>query len=174
MSLPALIEQYLERHHLATGSHEHQAAFTAHQLAEAEHIPDTMVAKVVFFFLDDQLAMGVLPANRNLNLHQIKSISGAHHVRLATEREIAARVKGIELGAIPPFASLFGMPLLMDQAFEGVAEFIIPAGVHTQSLKLRMEDYVREETPRILALSRGPIHYTRRPRRTNEFDNLDY
>jgi Ala-tRNA(Pro) deacylase len=174
MSLPVVIEQYLDRHHLAAGQHEHQAAFTAHQLAEAEHVPDAMVAKVVFFFLDDQLVMGVLPANRNLNLHQVKNASGAAHARLASEREIAERISGVELGAIPPFGSLFGLPVFVDQAFPESGEVIIPGGLHTQSLALRMEDYIREESPRIVPLSRGPIHFSRRPRRSDEFDYMDY
>src|SRR5690349_21190899 len=115
MPLPMFIEQYLNSHHIHAQTHDHPVAYSAHQLAEVEHVPDTMVAKVVLFFMDDQMAMAVLPANRNLNLHLAEHVTGANRIRLATEREIAERIQGVELGAVPPFGSLFGLPVYMDE-----------------------------------------------------------
>jgi Ala-tRNA(Pro) deacylase len=152
------IEQYLNSHHINAQLHDHPVAYTAHQLAEVEHVPDTMVAKVVLFFINDQMAMGVLPANRNLNLHLTEHATEANRVRLATEREIAERIQGVELGAVPPFGSLFGLPVYMDDAFTNTKQIFVPGGLLTQSLTIRMDDYLREETPRVAKLSRGPIH----------------
>jgi Ala-tRNA(Pro) deacylase len=169
-----MIEQYLDRHHIMAGQVEHLPVYTAHQLAELEHIPDKMVAKVVFFFLDDRMVMGVLPANRNLNLHRIKHYTQARYVRLATEREIAEQVKGVELGAVPPFGSLYGLPVLMDQAFMDTQQMFVPGGRLTQSLTLRMEDYLREESPQVAPLSRKPIHHAPRPNRADYESYLDF
>lgn len=161
MSLPSFIEQYLSTHHIQAEPHQHQATYTAHQLAEAEHVPDTRVAKVIFFWSDDQLVMGVLPANRNLNLHLARRATRASYVRLATEREIAERVRDVELGAIPPFGSLFGLPVYLDESMREMDEVFVPGGALTQSLTIRLEDYLREEQPQIVRLSKRPIRYSR-------------
>ena len=158
MSLPMFIEQYLTTHHIDAQLHDHPVTYTAHQLAEIEHVPDTMVAKVVLFYMDDRMAMGVLPANRNLNMHLTEHASGATRIRLATEREIAERVQGVELGAVPPFGSLFGLPVFIDEAFVNTKQIFVPGGLLNQSLTIQMDDYLREEAPRVTKLSRGPIH----------------
>ncbi len=166
MTLPEVVEQYLRRHRYQVEEHRHRAAYTAHQLADAEHVPETQVAKIVFFFIDEQLVMGVLPANRHLNLHQVKRTTKAGSVRLANEREIARHIDTLELGAIPPFGSLFGLPVLLDEAIQGAIELEVPAGRPTESIRLRMKDLMREETPQIMPLSRAPIrhHREQRPR----------
>lgn len=172
MSLPEVIGQYLRRHHMIAQEHEHRATYTAHQLADVEQIPETQVAKVVFFFCDDQLMMGVLPANRHLNLHQVRHVTGADMVRLATEREIARHCDTVELGAIPPFGSIFGLPVVLDQTLEGAIELEIPGGRHTESIRVHMKDFLREESPRIMPLSRAPIRHRRpedRPRPMDYF-----
>lgn len=172
MSLPEVIEQYLRRHHIDVQEHEHRATYTAHQLADAEQLPEAQVAKVVFFFVDDQLTMGVLPANRHLNLHQVKHVTGAQNVRLATEREIARHCDTVELGAIPPFGSLFGLPVMLDETLQGAVTLEIPGGKHTESITIHMRDIMREETPQIVALSRAPIrhrHPEERPRPMDYF-----
>jgi Ala-tRNA(Pro) deacylase len=157
MSLPAVIQRYLRHHHLVAKEREHPAVFTAHQLAEVEHVPETMVAKTVFFWCDDQLILGVVPANRHVNLHQIKRQTRAASVRLATEREISERVSTLQLGSIPPFGSLFALPVMVDKALLESDVIEMPAGLPTEALKLRLKDYLRAEAPDVLSLTRRPI-----------------
>jgi Ala-tRNA(Pro) deacylase len=157
MSVPKVIEQYLDRHHLHAEEHRHPAVYTARQLARAEQLPEADVAKVVFFFIDDRMALGVLPADRNLNLHRIRKETGARGVRLASEREIGLHIDTLQLGAIPPFGSMFGLPVYMDEALLGHEMVEIPGGIHTESIRMRLEDFMREESPTLMALSRAPI-----------------
>lgn len=159
MSIPDRVDQYLRRHHIVVQEHNHTATYTAAQLAQIEHVPETNVAKVVFFWCNQQLVMGVLPANRNLNLHLAKKATYATSVRLATEREIAERIDNLHLGAIPPFGSLFGLPVLMDEALQDADVIEASGGIHSVSFRMRMADYIREEAPQIVHLSRAPIHH---------------
>ncbi len=157
MSLPEVVEQYLRRHHVAAEEHSHQPTYTARQLAAAEQVTEDQVAKVVFLVCDETLVMAVLPADRHVNLHQVRQSLPAESARLATEREIARHIDSLELGAIPPFGSLFGLPVLMDQSLQGKVTIEVPAGQHTDSIRIRMKDFLREEAPQVLTLSKAPI-----------------
>lgn len=157
MSLPEIIETYLRRHHIQAEEHSHPVTYTARQMAEVERMPDDSVCKTVFFHADDQMVMGVLPVNRNLNLHLVRSQMGCSQARLATEREIAQHVNTLQLGAIPPFGSLFGLPVVMDKALMGCDTIDMPGGIQTQSIHMPLADYLREEAPQIKELSRKPI-----------------
>jgi Ala-tRNA(Pro) deacylase len=157
MSLPAVIERYLRLHQLVAKERQHPAAFTAHQLAEVEHLPEAMVAKTVFFWCDDQLVMGVVPANRHLNLARVRKQTHAARVRLATEREIADHVSTLQLGSIPPFGSMFGLPVMADKSLLEADVIEVPAGLPTEALKLRLRDWLRAEAPDVVELTRRPI-----------------
>ncbi|MCL5271069.1 MAG: YbaK/EbsC family protein [bacterium] len=171
MALPEVIETYLRRHHIDAHEHTHPATYTAHQLAEVEHKPETSVVKTVFFYCDDQLIMGVLPVNRNLNLHKAKVLTHSEKVRLATEREIEKRIDALQLGAIPPFGSLFGIPVMLDESLKNARSITMPGGRTTEAIEVRMQDFLREEAPQVLALTKRPIHYKPRheTRRTDFF-----
>ncbi len=159
MTLPQAIDLYLHRHHIQAESHDHQPTWTARELAAVEAVPETQVAKTIFFLADEQMVMGVVPANRHLNLHLAKRATGASSVRLASEEEIRRHIGSLELGSVPPFGSLVGMPVILDSFFRGATVLVVPGGTHTQSIRLRMKDLQREEGPQMLPLSRRPIHY---------------
>lgn len=170
MALPMIVDGYLQRHHLRTQLHHHPAAYTAHQLALLEHMPDAGIAKTVFVFVEDEMMMAVLPADRHLNLHMMRRNLDADDVRLASEREIAQRINALDLGAIPPFGSMFNMQVVMDEALADELEIEVAAGRQTDSLTLRMEDYLREERPCIIPLSRNTMRFARKPRVDRLYD----
>ena len=172
MSLPEVVVQYLRHHHIQVEEHMHPAAYTAHELAEVEHFPESSVVKVVFFYCDDQLVMGMLPANRHLSLQRAKKLTNAERVRLATEQEIAGHIDTLQLGAIPPFGSILGLPVLMDESLKDVEAIEIPAGDNTRSFRMRMEDFLREEAPQVLELSRGEIHHKSPPTKPKRMEHF--
>ena len=157
MSLPLVVERYLRHHHLVVREHEHAPTCTARELAEVDRVPESMVAKTVFFWCDGQMVMGVIPANRHLNLHETARSMGAQDVRLATESEIAQRISTLQLGSIPPFGSLFGLPVVMDRALMDCETIEAPGGISTEALKMSLQDYMRAEAPEVLTLTRRVI-----------------
>ncbi|GAG49237.1 unnamed protein product [marine sediment metagenome] len=62
-------------------------------------------------------------------------------VRLASEPEMAELFPDCELGAEPPVGSLFGMKTIMDTRLEDDSFLIMQAGSHTESIRLRREDW---------------------------------
>jgi hypothetical protein len=67
--------------------HTHAPAYTAQEVAGAEHVPGREFAKTVMLTDGDEFVMAVLPATRKIDLPSFKKIVGNNKLRLATEDE---------------------------------------------------------------------------------------
>jgi Ala-tRNA(Pro) deacylase len=60
---------------------------------------------------------------------------------------------GWEVGAMPLFGNLFGIPLYVDRLLEQDDEIVFNAGTHPLTAKLAFHDFVRITNPRIAEFS---------------------
>jgi hypothetical protein len=90
MSLSARLREFLDSHQACYTVTTHRPAFTANEVASAEHLPAREMAKTVVAFGDNQYHMLVVPASRHLDLREVQYALGLKHVRLATEIELSA------------------------------------------------------------------------------------
>jgi Ala-tRNA(Pro) deacylase len=110
------IEMLLRDSHVSYELHHHPPAFSAQRLAACEHVPGKMVAKVVIAFADDRMLMLVLPATAQVNLMKLAEAVETEQVRVARENEFAAIFADCEVGAMPPFGNVYGLPVLVDRS----------------------------------------------------------
>lgn len=136
---------------------QHRLAYTAQQLAAAEHITGKQVAKVVVAIVNGSTVMLVLPASSNVNLEKLRAGLGAKELRLAREEEFAATFPDCEVGAMPPFGNLYGVPVYIDRALARAPEITFPVGSHTESMKLRYTDYEKLVHPQVMEFSATPV-----------------
>ena len=129
---------------------EHTATFTSQQLAAEEHIPGLMVAKPVIVAADEEYYMCVLPACFKVDLNALKNQLGAKEVKLAQERDIAALFGDCEIGAEPPFGSLYGLTTIIDKSLTQDDHIVFQAGSHEKAIRMDMDDYRRLVSPKVL------------------------
>lgn len=132
---------------------EHTSAFTAQQMAAAEHEPGKYVAKPVIVNADGKYTMCVLSACCKIDLDALKKQLGAKTVELAEEKEIGSLFDDCELGAEPPFGNLYDLPTIMDKAMENDDHITFQAGTHEKAVRISMEDYLKLVEPKILEFS---------------------
>ncbi len=148
------LEAYLRAHHVPYLWQHHPQAFTAQQVAEAEQISSKLVAKVVVVFAGGEPLMLVLPANRRVDLEEVAAVVERRPVRLAEEHELKRLFPDCELGAMPPFGNLYGLPVLVDGALARDEEIVFQAGTHMDTLRLRYDDFARLVVPTIAYFTR--------------------
>ena len=136
--------------------HEHRTAYTATEVAAAEHVPGKDFAKVVMVEADGRLVMLVLPASHRANLWRVADMMGALEVRLACEREFAGAFRDCETGAMPPFGNLYHVPVFVDRALAADERIVFQAGTHTQSMSMRYADFIRLANPGIASFAIPP------------------
>jgi Ala-tRNA(Pro) deacylase len=146
---PCKVENLLRDNHVWFSIHHHPAAYTAQELAACEHIPGKMVTKVVIAFADENMVMLALPAPEKVNLLKLAEEMGTDNVRLASEAEFAGAFPDCEVGAMPPFGNLYGMPVLVDRTLAEDERIVFAAGTHTDTIELRYRDFAELAHPRV-------------------------
>jgi Ala-tRNA(Pro) deacylase len=136
---------------------EHPPTYTAVAEAEAVGAPGGGVAKTVVAVDGDQVWLAVVPASRRLDLRRFRQHTGAsHHLRLATEREIAARFADYDVGATPPLGQLIGAPEVVDPLVLAHASIVCPAGDHEHALRLSADALMAAAEPEVADISSHP------------------
>jgi len=148
------VKDFLEVNQVPFKHTVHPLAYTAREVASAEHLPPRDVAKVVIVSADSGYQMVVLPANRALDLSELRTHLGMSHARLATEEEIGRLFPDCDLGAMPPFGNLYQMPVYVDSALALDDWFAFNAGSHTDVIHMRFKDYRWLVNPVVLPLAR--------------------
>jgi Ala-tRNA(Pro) deacylase len=153
MPILTKLREFLEQEKVAYSVHSHPEAYTALEIAALEHVKDRMLAKVVIVTDAGAFLMVVLPADRRVDFRKVAAVLGTEELRLAQESEFRDRFPACEVGAMPPFGNLFGLPVLVDELLAENDEIVFNAGTHTLTAKLRFADFRRLVQPRIASLS---------------------
>lgn len=141
------IEAYLREANVSYEIQQHRRTFTAQQTAESEHVPGSLVAKVVMITGDHGLAMAVLPAPRHLDARKVAAALQWSTARVAQEWEFANAFLDCELGAMPAFGNLYELPVVVDRELTANDDIIMQAGTHTETISLPFADYQRLVEP---------------------------
>ena len=148
------LEAYLREQDVPFESQSHRVAYTAQDVAAIEHIPNQLMAKVVMVFADSKLTMLVLPASHRVDLTRVGSAIGAKEVFLAGEHEIGEAFSDCEVGAMPPFGNLYGMPVYVDRLLAEDETIVFQVGTHTDTISMKYTDYARLVRPKVVEFAR--------------------
>ncbi len=122
-------------------------------MAAVEHEPGKSVAKPVIVKADGKFVMCVLAASCKIDLQTLKKQLGSKKAQLAAEDEIAQIFDDCEIGAEPPFGSLYDLQTIMDKALEADDHILFQAGTHQKAIRMAMADYIRLVKPKIMEFS---------------------
>lgn len=154
MAMLTSLRALLEQTQIGYTHHVHPTAYTAREVAQVEHVPPRELAKVVVYFGDNGFGMAVLPADFVVDLSELKAALELTRVRLATEKELAELFLDCELGAMPPFGSLFGLPVFVDSSLTRQDTIAFNAGTHRDVVHMRYRDYEQIAQPRVVHFAR--------------------
>ncbi len=147
--LRALLDQKSIRYALL----EHSPAYTAQEVAAKLHVHGWELAKTTVVRADDRFLMVVLPAPSYVDLRRVCALAGTKSARLATEDEIATLLPGCEIGAMPPFGNLWGVPVWVDERLALDQSIVFSAGTHHEAIRLSFADYRRLVEPQIVSVA---------------------
>jgi Ala-tRNA(Pro) deacylase len=134
----------------------HPKAYTAREVAAAEHLPAREVAKTVVVFGDGGYQLVVIPASKLVDFHEVRAALGLTQARLATESELEKLFPDCELGAMPPLGPMYGLPVFLDASLAGQDMIAFNAGTHRDVIHMRTAEFRRLVSPDIVSLAREP------------------
>ncbi|GKS65345.1 deacylase [Nitrospira sp.] len=154
MPIPQTVRTRLDREHVHYEVLPHSRAFGALQVARTLHVPEQHMAKVVIVKVKEQFVTTVLPARWTVDLHGLRKMFGSHRVRLATEQEMTELFPDCEVGAMPPFGMLYGLPVYVDRSLVHDEEIVFEAGTHSEAISMRYWDFAALMFPTVVELHR--------------------
>lgn len=156
MSVSRKLKMYLDREHVHYDVLPHPEAFRAVAVAHALKTPEKEMAKVVIVKVEQRFVMAVLPASWQVDLHRLREVFATPHVRLATEDEFKDLFPDCEVGAMPPFGILYGLPVYVDRALTEDEEIVFQAGTHSEAIRMRYADFAALALPVVAEYHRSP------------------
>lgn len=149
-----MIEEYLKNRGVGYEVDQHELAYTAQEEAAAEHVSGYEFAKTVIVTDGEEFFMLVLPAPYQADMEKAGALIG-REVRLAEEEEIRPLFTDCDLGAEPPFGSVFNLETYADESLGEQDEIVFRAGSHEKVIKIDYEDWEELENPSVGEIRAG-------------------
>jgi Ala-tRNA(Pro) deacylase len=153
MSISIRLKNFLDENQIPYSVMTHIRAYTAQGAAATMQISGKELAKTVVLSAGEEMILAVLPAPNHVRLDKLADEMGKP-VRLATEQEFSSLFPDCEPGAMPPFGSLYNLPVYVDESLAADEAIVFNAGTHRDAIRMRYADFVRLAKPTICSFAR--------------------
>lgn len=115
---------------------EHKTVYTAYDKAATLKVKPVIVGKVLVLKSDGEPVIVLVGADKNLDIEKIKKTLKVKKIGFLPEPAIKEKFKGIDPGAIPPFAGIWGVKVLADKGLLSQPKIVLSAGRYEWSIAL--------------------------------------
>lgn len=126
----------------------HPPTHTSEESALHRKEPLKIGVKAMILKTDQEFVMLVIPGDRKIDSKKVKDIFNSKSLRFASKEELW-EITSLVPGAIPPFGSLFNLPMLVDKALLEEEYMAFNAGSLEKSIKMKTKDYVEIVKPKV-------------------------
>jgi Ala-tRNA(Pro) deacylase len=141
-SLTEQLVRFLDENGAAFRTMSHEPVRTSEEAARVRGTPLEQGAKALVFRADGRVILLVLPANRRIDTRAFKTTFGVKNLGMVSADELR-ELTGLEVGAVPPFGSLLGLPTYVDERLLELPQISFNAGSRTFSVIMATGDYKR-------------------------------
>ena len=150
MSIAKRLKEYFEENRVPYTHCTHRLAYTAQEIAAAQHVPGREMAKTIVVQADSQFIMVILPAVMKIDMKALRNELPFKHLQLATEKEFAQLFPDSEIGAMVPFGNLYNLPVYVDKSLAVDEEIVFNAGTHVDTIRIKYRDFEKLVHPTII------------------------
>lgn len=135
------LQKFLEDNRVKYEEIGHKIVFTAHDKAVTLRVLEKIITKTLVVKLDKSVVLVSIPANKNLDKQKLKKIAKAKSIDFAKEAWMKKNLKGVKIGATPPFGAIFSakggkIKTFIDRGLLKEKKIIVSSGVYNSSIKL--------------------------------------
>ncbi len=131
----------------------HKTDYSALETAEDTRTPGWEFAKSVVLEIAGKNALAVLPAPARVDLAKLSEALGQGEVMLADEARMKELFPDCDVGAEPPFGTLYDLPVYVDPRLAEDEYITFNAGNHEEAIRMRYSDFARLVQPTVMALA---------------------
>ena len=125
---------------------EHKTVYTAFDKSQTLGVPEKTIGKTLVVKINGDFGLALLWANKNLDKMKLKKVVNkwrkknnqkpVKKVAFATESWMKKNLKGIKIGATPPFGNLWGLPTFADKSLLKNRKIIVNGGDYNWSIEI--------------------------------------
>ena len=150
MSIAKRLKEHLEENRVPYTHCTHRLAYTAQEVAAAQHVPGREMAKTIVFKADGQFLLVILPAVMKIDMKALRNELPFKYVELASEKEFASLFPDSEIGAMVPFGNLYSLRVYVDKSLSMDEDIVFNAGTHVDTVKIKYKDFERLVQPQMI------------------------
>ncbi|MEM2215873.1 MAG: YbaK/EbsC family protein [Nitrososphaerota archaeon] len=149
-----LLKKFLDDNGVVYRVYEHEPVYTSEQAARVRRVElKTGVKALIIKTPDERFILGLVAADRKIDLAKLAKIVGVKKLKLATPIEVLEKT-GCEIGSVHPFGNLYNLQTYLDRSVLENTWVNFNAGLHTVSIHMKTEDLVRLVKPVIADFSK--------------------
>jgi len=127
---------FLEKNKVKYMPVKHRTVYTAFDKAATLKVKPNIIGKTLVLKIDKNLAVVLIPANKNLDKNKLKKVAKVKNLNFVSEKIIKSKLKGVKVGAIPPFGNLWGLATFIDKSLINQPKIIVNGGDYNWSIKI--------------------------------------
>ncbi len=144
-----LIKELLDKNGIPYQVFEHEPVYTSEQAAKVRGVElRTGVKALVLKTSLGDFVVGLVAADRKIDLKKLANIVRTEKLRLASPQEVLERT-GCEIGSVHPFGNLHRLPTYLDASILENEKVNFNVGLHTVSIQMKAADLVKVLNPTI-------------------------
>jgi Ala-tRNA(Pro) deacylase len=149
-----LIKELLDRNSIRYKVSMHEPVYTSQQAARVRGVQlKTGVKALVLKAVEGSFVMGLVAADRKVDLKKLAKIVQTKKLRLASAEEVL-QITGCEVGSVHPFGNLHDLPTYLDSSILENDIVNFNAGLHKVSIEMESKGLVKAVKPVIEDFSR--------------------
>jgi len=147
------LKELLDKRGVTYQVSEHEPVYTSEQAAKIRGAElRTGVKALVLKKKEGDLILGLVAADRRIDLKKLAKVAGTRYILFANREEVSNRT-GCEIGSVHPFGNLYNIPTYADVSVLENDVVNFNAGMHTVSIQMRMKDLIEIIAPMIANFS---------------------
>lgn len=148
MSIPKKLQKFLDNNKIKYDLIKHRIVYTAFDKAQTLRIPQKIVGKTLVvkfnpigksaasYGAGKNYALVLIPANKNLDKGKFKKVAKVKNIDFVTENWVKKNLKGVKIGAVPPFGNLWKLSTFIDRSLMKQSKIIVNGGNWNWSIKI--------------------------------------
>lgn len=148
------IKEILDSNNVEYKLTEHEPVYTSEQAAKVRGAEiKTGVKALVLKSGDGKMILGLVAADRKIDLKKLSDFSNTRDLKLARPEEVLERT-GCEIGSVHPFGLIHNLATYMDESVLENEYVEFNVGLHTKSIRMKSKDLVKIIKPIIGGFSK--------------------
>jgi len=156
--IPSKVKNYLDKSKTPYKVVDHKKVYTAFDAAQTLRVTLNKIVKSLMIKADKDYYLVSLPANKNIDFSLLKTavkIMGGTVKKIQIPNEkVLTKLFKIKPGTLTGFAKLHKVQAIVDKDLKKVKDVIVSGGSLTQSIGMKLNDYLNLEEPVIAPIGK--------------------